>query len=692
MVSHTVELFQKNFIDVGRNRDSREIVLYGLGRQTEEVLQAFPFFPIAGLLDGYREKGEIYGKEIIPLASLAGRNVKIVILARKASQKIIYRRIQNFCKEQEIPVFALDGSLMDRVRIGETDETYFRQSLDDLWEKVKSYDAVSFDIFDTLLTRKVPQPENVFQIVGARNGMPPEFVRMRMMAELALSESGAPTIFNIYQWIGAKMKISPEILRVLLEDEIAVEKIVLEPRQIMVCLLQEMISSGKKVYLVSDMYIPAAILEGILRLNGICGYDGLFVSCDYGTGKAGSLYEIYRNNSFGERRMHIGDSEELDGRAAQSHGIDTFLIRSPQDMAELTSMGRTLIQTGIATGVQGMIYARLYNNPFVLNNCGGKLQPEAYFDLGYGILGPILAGYVHWLCRQIRKEPLDVMLFIARDGYLVKKVFDMWKRVKGYEALPESVYLMTSRTFSMFASLQTQADILYASGLSFDGSAEEMLRKRFYLQEEDIMPRRLKEGDKEYIVRHAGLILSKAALARSAYQEYISGFHFKDKRIGIFDFVSTGTCQMCLEKIMGTAMQGYYFQRIADSEERKKALIIEDFMHANKPEYEYENYFLLEVWMKELCPSVRWVEANGNIQYYEQYYTLHQEEYIGEVHRGALGFCRDYLKVIEYGAEDFGIEKLALAILPFIDEEFIKMDLKQVKGYDTFCSRKIVFS
>jgi FMN phosphatase YigB (HAD superfamily) len=692
MVSHTVELFQKKFIDGGRGCDSREIVLYGLGRQTEEVLHAFPSFPIAGLLDGYREEGEIYGKEIIPLASLVGRNVKIVILARKASQKIIYRRIQNFCKEQGIPVFALDGNPLDRVRIGETDETYFRLSLDDLREKVKSYDMISFDIFDTLLTRKVPQPEIVFQMVGARNGMSPEFARMRMMAELELSKSGVPTIFNIYQWIGERMKLSPERLDVLLEDEITFEKFVLEPRQIMVSLLQEMIFSGKKVYLVSDMYIPAEILEGILNMKGICGYNGLFVSCDYGTGKAGSLYEIYINHSSGERRIHIGDSEELDGRAAQSHGIDTFLIRSPQEMAELISMGKALTQTGAATVVQGMIYARLYNNPFVLYNCGGKLQPETPFDLGYGILGPILAGYVHWLCGQIRKEPLDVMLFIARDGYLVKKVYDMWKRVKGHESLPESVYLMTSRTFSMFAALQTQADILYASGLSFDGSAEEMLRKRFYLQEEDIMPRRPKEGDKAYILRHAGLILPNAALARSAYQEYLSGFHFRDKKIGIFDFVSTGTCQMCLEKILETAMKGYYFQRIADSDEMKKALLIEDFMHANKPEYEFENYFLLEVWMKELCPSVRWVEANGSVQYCEQYCTLHQEEHIGEMHRGALAFCKDYLKVIEYGAEDFDIEKFAIAILPFIDEEFIKMDLRQLKGYDTFCSRKIVFS
>lgn len=701
MLSHAAELFQKNFIDVHKENDSKEIVLYGLGRQTAEVLEAFPSFPVIGLLDGYREEGEIYGKKILSLDSLAGRDVKIIILARKASEKIIYRRIQNFCQEQGIPVYGMDGNLIgqtgteqagtEQTGAERTDESYFRRNLEELQEKVKSYDTISFDIFDTLLTRKVSQPETVYQMIGTKNGMPSTFARMRMMAELTLSEACVPTIFAIYQWIGQRMNLSSEKLQILLEDELTVEEFVLEPRHVMVNFFRNMLSSGKKVYLVSDMYLPGRILEGILKQKGIAGYDGQFVSCDYGTGKAQELYEIYLKHSSGERRIHIGDSEELDGRAAEIHGIDSYLIQSPMDMAELTFMGKVLAQEGAAEGVQGMMCARLYNNPFALFNCGGKLQPETPFDLGYGILGPVLAGYVQWLCERILKKPFDVMVFIARDGYLVKQIFDLWKGVKGYETLPESVYLMTSRTFSMFSSLEKETDILYAAGLSFDGSAQEMLEKRFYLQPEDLQPRRPEEEDEAYIMRHSHRILSKAALTRSTYQEYLSGFGFENKRVGIFDFVSTGTCQMCLEKITGMAMNGYYFERIADLDQRKRNLTIESFVQEYKPDYEFPNYFLLEIWIKDLQPSVRWVEANGAVQYCGQRYTPGQEESIRKIQRGALAFCTDYLQTIEYGAENVDLGRLAVAMLPFINEDYIRMDLKQMESYDTFCSRKIMF-
>lgn len=68
-----IELFRHNFVE-GRGKIGKT-AFYGLGRQTEEILRAFPSFPVIGLLDGYREEGEIYGKEIISLASLAGQDV-----------------------------------------------------------------------------------------------------------------------------------------------------------------------------------------------------------------------------------------------------------------------------------------------------------------------------------------------------------------------------------------------------------------------------------------------------------------------------------------------------------------------------------------------------------------------------------------------------------------------------------------
>ena len=172
---------------------------------------------------------------------------------------------------------------------------------------------------------------------------------------------------------------------------------------------------------------------------------------------------------------------------------------------------------------------------------------------------------------------------------------------------------MTSRTFSVYASIQDRADILYAAGLPFDGSAEEMLCKRFHLEKKDILPRGCDEKDVHYIMRHSVCILSQAAVARCGYQEYLSRFGLGQKKVGIFDFVSTGTCQMCLEKILGISMKGYYFERIMDSHTRKRGLVIEDFVHTHEPHYESSNYFLLESWIKALHPSIDYVFPDGSV-------------------------------------------------------------------------------
>ena len=190
MLSHIGELCKKNFIETQGGDGFRDMILYGLGKPTEEILKAFPAFPVAGLLDGYREDGEFCGKQIIALTSLAGRNAQIVILARKASEKVIYRRIKDFCREQAIPVYSADGGLLGQVLYGEDPgdgairqekEEYFLRSLDELRQMANHYDTISFDIFDTLLIRRA-QPEKIFRLVGKEQGMTPDFAQLRIGA------------------------------------------------------------------------------------------------------------------------------------------------------------------------------------------------------------------------------------------------------------------------------------------------------------------------------------------------------------------------------------------------------------------------------------------------------------------------------------------------------------------------------
>lgn len=52
----------------------------------------------------------------------------------------------------------------------------------DLFHRVKNYEYVSFDIFDTLIKRDVPQPTNLFDILGYKENIS-NYQQQRILAE-----------------------------------------------------------------------------------------------------------------------------------------------------------------------------------------------------------------------------------------------------------------------------------------------------------------------------------------------------------------------------------------------------------------------------------------------------------------------------------------------------------------------------
>ncbi len=67
------------------------IALYGLGiRNREGAAYIRRTFHIVGLLDSFREEGELYGKRIIPLSECVQQEVKlIIVVARPGSCRAI---------------------------------------------------------------------------------------------------------------------------------------------------------------------------------------------------------------------------------------------------------------------------------------------------------------------------------------------------------------------------------------------------------------------------------------------------------------------------------------------------------------------------------------------------------------------------------------------------------------------------
>lgn len=587
--------------------------LYGIGPRTESYIAENCSLAIDGILDGYREKGEFCGIPIVALEDISTENSKIIIVARPASARIIYARIQEFCMKNRVEICDVNGERMGLEESdwrAEADKT--RIDTEKLYREIDRHDVVSFDIFDTLLVRKCGGAEKLYAYVAVKNDLPYGFVEERIRAEKELSQSMVPKLEDIYRALAGKMPMTQEERERILSDEIRAEEKFLTRRKELAEAFHYAVERGKQVFLVSDMFISHKVLEGILSAKGIEGYGKLYVSCEHGTDKAGRLFEKVLGEVSGESVLHIGDDEYRDYECARRYGMDAFLARSLTETVgwDLTS-------------------------------------PET---VGYSLLGPALYSFALWLDARLREDGINRIYFSARDGFLVKQIFDRVEQAierDGINGPIQSEYLLVSRSLAVAASLSGEDDIRRTMKSSFDGGPEEMLKMRFHLTAGEILPQEKDEDSEGYILRHGKAILQKSKYMRDNYRKHLEDIGIvKTEKAAIFDFVSTGTCQICLERILGKRLYGYCYETVEDGDAHKGCLYKRGYVQEIGSQYSCDNYFWIETLIKEPVPTLWEIDGTGKAVYGTECMEESQKEMIRTVQREARRYAEDRLMLM----------------------------------------------
>ena len=125
---------------------------------------------------------------------------------------------------------------------------------------------------------------------------------------------------------------------------------------------------------------------------------------------------------------------------------------------------------------------------------------------------------------------VDLLLLGARDGFILNSMLQIRDKY-----IPQSIaykYIYTSRYSSTLAGMITTEDVKYAFSMAFDGRPEEMLRKRFSLEDEDILPLIEGEDKEKYLEKHIPLILERAYVYRKKYQNYLSKEGVSNNKVG----------------------------------------------------------------------------------------------------------------------------------------------------------------
>lgn len=367
------------------------------------------------------------------------------------------------------------------------------QNISKLVKKCESFSVVSFDIFDTLLKRDVQHPTDVFRFVEQKfdslyTDRKSEFCMKRCKAEKKAREESRHaeiTLDEIYEVID----YSEQDKMILKRIELEMEASLLHRNAAITFLFHKCINAKKKVYIVSDMYLPQDFLEAVLKREGISGYKKMLLSCVYRkTKKSGEIFKILCEETkiSPERIIHIGDSRYADYIGPRKVGIKSIYIKR--------QMSNTLY-TKIPSYNASLSEKSLYS---FINTRVDSFQNRS-IRLGYEVLGPIIYAYCRWLHDTLsEKQEKRKIWFAARDMFLFR---DAYRRIYGNEDDEDYIYLSRNSLRPVYA--QAVNDITKSGNVFARGkySIRQIIEYLGYSLEETILDGNLDLDLKKYDIR-----------------------------------------------------------------------------------------------------------------------------------------------------------------------------------------------
>lgn len=291
----------------------------------------------------------------------------------------------------------------------------------------KEIKVVSFDIFDTLVFRKVAKPTDVFLKVGKYNYVKElfqtseNFKLSRIYAEKKARQLHKKlediTLDLIYEQLPLTKKQRNKIKKTELKEEY---KNLYINKQIEIW-IEKAYNKGKKVVLISDMYlykkqIDKLVLSKVINKNYI---SKIYVSSEYGKSKSkGGLFPLIKNK-LGikyEEWFHIGDNIHSDINQAKKLNINTLYYNYSKKLQNTFYVEEKYINCNIKK-LASLRTLSLMLNPYLSKN------EQFYFNLGSCFYAPALWNFSLWLGKLSKQKGIKQINFIMREGVTFQKYF-----------------------------------------------------------------------------------------------------------------------------------------------------------------------------------------------------------------------------------------------------------------------------
>jgi FMN phosphatase YigB (HAD superfamily) len=311
-------------------------------------------------------------------------------------------------------------------------------------------DLVTSDVFDTLVTRHVATPSDLFVHLAAalplpEHVTPPMFAEARREAERRAREQHSQARRATMRADGlnrAEIETDPEVVapEVTLQEiwslmpapwvdadagltaELALEAAALQPIPEAVGLYRAAHDMGIPVVLVSDIYLTGEQLARTLEAAGIdmSLIDDVVSSADHRLGKAHGLLEqaIAQRGVDPTRTMHLGDNAVADVETAESLGAHAIAVDIPRKHRHVEPSARRLAAwsrgAGGDLGISAAVRATLVG--------AGPIGRDPSYQFGASVAGPALAGFSHWVSSTTAALGATHVYCMLREGATIAEL------------------------------------------------------------------------------------------------------------------------------------------------------------------------------------------------------------------------------------------------------------------------------
>ena len=467
-------------------------------------------------------------------------------------------------------------------------ETYFDMAIADRIA-VGAIDAevVSFDLFDTLVLRPFLKPSGAREYLGylvKKQFAIERFPELREHAESRARQAAGKDvdITTIYRAMSRMPQAEGIPIESVLALELATEKRQLRPRQALLDAAVRVRRAGKTVIAVSDMYLNTEELRSVLPAPVNDAVAQILVSCETGWRKdTGAAWKSLPGHldTKAERWLHVGDNEHSDIQLPATHGfVSPAHVLRTHALLDVVPALRPLrpTQAQLASWSNQLWLGLVGNRLLELaDRSPGAFQSGLFIEdpqtLGYTVLGPLVLDYLTWMTRLAATEKADAVLFLSREGFLLKKAYDiLCQAVPG--RMPRGVYLLASRRGVGTPSIRSFSDIGHLLEGTYTGSLHDLLTARMgttiaelgmatlgsVVMEREVYLPEMRSQIIQMLEPIADGLLEIAELERTAYSRYWHEQVTASHPI-VADLGYAGTIQGHLSRLTGIALGGAYF-------------------------------------------------------------------------------------------------------------------------------------